>query len=180
MSSLGGKIFLPPRYSRSRKRLSSRNSGDVRSSLRWAIQLSSSVSISSCSRRFCSSLSLATHASLSNGPPIREGALEAVPAEAPAAALGAPKKDVSVPCCLGFLASPVGCAAAFRLSVDMAAVDERETRRQQAGSRARGRARATRQAERATGAILKDFVKTTWNLGTVYGKDTIGPQIGPK
>ncbi len=82
------------------------NSGAVMSSFRCASQLSCSVSISSLSSLLCSSVSLAAHFALSN---LGACASEAAPLL---------KKDVSEPCCLGFLASEPARTplAALRLS----------------------------------------------------------------
>jgi len=124
---------LPATVSRSRNFLSSRNSLLVTSCLRWANQLSSRVSISSLSRVRCSGVSEATHSALLNLD--RAGAEAEVEAKAeeawtpdfaepepepePAAGFGAPKKDVMVPFCLGFLASPPApCEPAFRLLLE--------------------------------------------------------------
>jgi hypothetical protein len=59
-------MVLPESFSRLRKRFSSRKLLLVNSSLSAASQLSSSVSISSLRSSRCSSVNLATHASLSN------------------------------------------------------------------------------------------------------------------
>src|SRR3569833_2574656 len=123
-SSLGGNTFLPACTSRSRNFLSSRNSGEVISSFSRASQLSWSVSISSFSMRFCSSVSLATHFALSKFEADASPADDLLPF-----ALGAAKNEVSVPCCLAFLASFSGKLPAFRFSDDiMDGVPEVKTR----------------------------------------------------
>lgn len=97
------------------------------SSLRCASQLSCKVSISSWSSSFCSAVSPATHFSLSNlGAGVSAAAAAATaPLPLPAAAeplatgFGAPKKDMILPSCLGFLLSADDSVPALRLRVDI-------------------------------------------------------------
>jgi len=97
----------------------------VISSLRWASQLSCSVSISSWSSSRCSSVNDLTHFALSNLGPAGSEPVDAPPVVVvllllPAAGLGAPKKDMMLAFCFGFLASdPAACDAALRLRVDI-------------------------------------------------------------
>lgn len=85
------------------------------SSLRCASQLSCKVSISSWSSSFCSAVSPATHFSLSN----LGAGVSAAAAEPLATGFGAPKKDMILPSCLGFLLSADDSVPALRLRVDI-------------------------------------------------------------
>lgn len=87
------------------------------SSFRTASQLSCSVSISSLSNAFCSSVRPATHFSLSN---FRAGAVSVGPLDGfvddvDELVLGGPKKLVIELFALGFLASAATMSAALRL-----------------------------------------------------------------
>lgn len=96
-SSIGGNTFFPPSVSFFRNLFRLRNSDVVTSSLRWASQDSCKVSISSFSSSFCSSESLATHATLSNfGAAVVPSFPSPVPPAflLPRAGLGWPKNDV--------------------------------------------------------------------------------------
>lgn len=89
------------------------------SSLRWASQLSWRVSISSLRSSRCSSVSLATHFSLSK---FVTGAAAAddVPdgLELEEMVFGALKNEVMLPLALGFFASAAARSAALRLRLD--------------------------------------------------------------
>ena len=90
------------------------------SSLSWASQLSWRVSISSFRSSRCSSVSLATHFSLSKFV-TGAAAADSVPdgLELEETVFGAPKKEVMLPLALGFFASAAARSAAlrFRLGV---------------------------------------------------------------
>jgi hypothetical protein len=102
---MGGYTAFPLASSFFKKRFRSRNVGLSSTSLRCGSQLSCSVSISSFSSSFCSSVSFAIHASLSNF----------AAAVAPSLGLGAPKNDVILPLSFVFFAASVAAVAALRL-----------------------------------------------------------------
>ena len=102
------------------------NSGVTISSFKCASQLSCSVSISSFSSSFCSSVSLASHFSLSNfrtGTGAAAGFAAAVVVSEPGfeesadvwELLGAPKNEAMLPFALGFFASAAASSVALRL-----------------------------------------------------------------
>lgn len=107
-------MVLPSSFSFFKNLFRSKNSFVSTSSLRYANQLSCKVSISNFSSSFCSSVSFASHASLSNftAGDKTEGYLAA----GLATGLGAPKNDVMVPLALGFLASASARSTALRFT----------------------------------------------------------------
>lgn len=122
MSVLGGKTFSPVSTSRLRNFLRSRNSLLVTSSLSTHNHDSCRVSISSLRSSFCSGVSLATHASLSNLTGVVSAAVGA-PSDcednAAGVGLGCPKNAVMDPLAFGFLAASAAISAALRFR-DMA------------------------------------------------------------
>jgi hypothetical protein len=107
---MGGYTVFPLSNSFFRNRFSSRNPGLTSTSFKCGSQLSCSVSISNLSSSFCSSLSFATHASLSNF----------AGADAPSLGFGAPKNDVMLPLTFVFFAASVAASAALRLRLIVA------------------------------------------------------------
>ena len=122
-SADGGKIFFPDSASDFRNRLRSRKALLVTSSFNAPSQLSCNVLISSARSSFCSCVSFAIQASLSNLTGSVAGAVgddagadglavDKVLAEA----LGWPKNEVMDPFAFGFFAASAAMSAALRLS----------------------------------------------------------------